>query len=86
MFAQVSTDQVIQGFGLPAAVVIIALVGVVIFLYRSVQNLQSKYDAIQEQRIVDARETRDKIAEPLDKMASLSEKTYELLLTGSRRS
>lgn len=85
MLAQVSSEQVIEGFGLPAAIVIISLVAVIVFIYRKLDKLQSKYDALQEQRIIDARETRDKVMEPLDKQAIMSEKIYELLLNLTNR-
>lgn len=72
----VSTNiQVILAF------IIVVLAGVITFLYRGLQKLQDKYDSIQEQRITDARETRDKITEPLEKQAIMSEKTHELLLS-----
>lgn len=80
VFSDIVTDQVIQGFGLPAAIVIVALAGVIIFLYKSREKLQAEYNALQNQRVVDAKETRDKITEPLQSQAVMTGKIYEFLL------
>lgn len=77
-------DSVLSSYGL-AGLVISVEAGVIIFLYKNLQKLQDKYDGVQEQRITDARETRDKITEPLEKQAIMSEKTYDLLLNYNRK-
>lgn len=95
MFAQVSTQQVVEGFGLPAAIVIIALVTVIIFLYRDGKKeqalreadnkvLRDQLNAIQEQRIRDAKETRDKIMEPFEKIALLTQNIYDTVNRNSK--
>jgi len=91
-FAQNVPNQLIDGFGLPAAIVIFALVAVIIYLARDNKALHTRIDAIQEQRIVAAQEYGDKIAEPLNSIKSMSEKQteitgkmYEILLDSQRR-
>ena len=87
-----TTDQVIQGFGLPAAIVIIGLVIALIFTVRLLLKEYSNRDTIQEKRITDAKELGTRIIEPLEKISDMSqksketnEKIYELLLSGKRR-
>lgn len=78
----ISTYYFTQGV-LGVTVLVLALV--VVFLYRSKDKLQDRYNALQEQRIVDAKETRDKIVEPLEKQALMSEKIYEIVLNRKSR-
>ena len=84
MFAQVSTDQVVEGFGLPAAIVIIALVGALIFTVRLLIKSYDNTNGIQERRIADAKETRDKLIEPLQQQATLSKQIYDIVLNNSQ--
>lgn len=82
MIFAASQAEALATLGIPGLVVVIfVLAGVIVFLYKQLSAAQSRTDAIQEQRIVDAKETRDKITEPLDKQAELSGKIYELLVT-----
>lgn len=76
-------DEILRQYGLPG-LVIFTLAGVVVFLYRGTVSLQNRIDAIQESRLQDARETRDKLTEPLQKQALMSEKIYDVLLNGKR--
>lgn len=77
-----SNMQALNTLGVPGLVfVIVVLAGVVVFLFRKLDLVQTKIDSIQEQRVTDAKETRDKITEPLEKQANLSEKIYDLLLS-----
>lgn len=85
MIFALGESQVIQGFGLQAGIVIVALVAVVIFLVRLLLKSYDTINTIQENRIVDARETRDKITEPLENQARVIEKIYDLLLSGRRK-
>lgn len=72
--------------GVPGLVaVVLALCGVTVFLFKQLKEAQTKNDANYEQRISDAKETRDKITEPLEKQAVMSEKTYDLLLNLTNR-
>lgn len=84
MFAQVTTQNVIDGFGLPAAIVILSLAAVVIILARL---LKKSYD----DRITDAKELGTRILEPLENISDMSrkskelnEKIYEQLLSGGK--
>lgn len=80
----VDATSVLSQYGL-AGLVIAVEAGVIIFVNKRADKLQNDKDAIQEQRIVDARETRDKVMQPLEKQAVMSEKTYELLLNLTNR-
>lgn len=77
-----STDQIAQAFGWPAAIVIIALVGVIIYRERKFSTLQDKYDALQERRVEEAKETMDKVSEPLKATAALSKQIYDAIISG----
>jgi hypothetical protein len=91
MFLSTANDpQNLYTLGVPGlAFVIIVLAGVIIYLYKTGQTAldkkQAQIDAIQEQRIVDAKETRDKLMEPLEKQTQLSEKIYDIVLHNSKR-
>lgn len=85
MYFAVGEQQVIQGFGLPAAIVIIALVAVI--MYREIKywpkvqsDLQLKVDGIQEERLKNALETRDKLTEPIEEMTRTVKNIYEAVL------
>jgi hypothetical protein len=80
LFSQVTSDQVVQGFGLPAAIVIIGLAAAVVYLVRRGDNLQTKLDAEKDSRLSDAKESRDKLTEPLNEQTELGKKTYDLLI------
>lgn len=84
MFGAIGEQQVIEGFGLPAAIVILALVAVVIVLARL---LKKSYD----DRITDAKELGTRILEPLENISSMNksskemvDKIYELLISTPR--
>lgn len=79
-----SPESIVLQYGL-AGVCMLAEAGVIIYLSKKSDKLQTNKDAIQEQRIIDARETRDKVMEPLEKQAIMGEKTYELLLNLTNR-
>lgn len=85
MFGVATNTEALNTLGVPGLVfVIVVLAGVIVFIYRSKESElkleRASKEAIQEQRLVDARETRDKITEPLENQTKLSEKTYDLLL------
>lgn len=84
MFAQVSTDQVAQAFGWPSAVVILALISALIFTVRLLLKTYDRLDALQEKRIIDAKETRESLVEPLKKSAQLSEQIYDIVLRNAQ--
>lgn len=80
----VDAGQILSAYGL-AGLVMAVEAAVIIYFAKRDDSKQTKIDAIQEQRIVDARETRDKVMEPLEKQAIMGEKTYELLLNLTSR-
>lgn len=61
LFSQVSGDQVIQGFGLQAGIVIIVQAVVIVILWR-------KLEKIQDQRLSEAREVNADLVEPLKEL------------------
>lgn len=65
--------------GVVGASIITVLGGVIVFLYRELKAEQRRNGSIQESRLVDARETRDKLAEPMEKLARQQESTNDLL-------
>lgn len=76
-------NQSIQQYGLGAIVTLLA--GVVGFLYREIKARDAKYDAIQEKRLQDAINARDKIVEPLSQQIEMSKKIYDLLSVFNKR-
>lgn len=86
MFNQLADAQATlnASLGPLAALIILALCGVIIYLNKLNQKLQTDIRAIQDQRIVDAKETRDKLTEPLAQIARMSEQIYELVLDGRK--
>lgn len=77
---QVASEQLVQGFGLPAAIVIAALIAVIIFISKLYLDEVKLNRELLERQITDAKETRDKINEPLAAQAELSGKMYDLLV------
>jgi hypothetical protein len=65
-------------FGL-MALIIVSLAGVVIRLYIQNSALYKQIIDIQEQRVVDSRETRDRLGEPLQQIAQYTKLTYDKL-------
>lgn len=65
----------------PAGVIITALASVAVFLYKELKSERERSNRLQDERLVDARETRDKITAPMEAQAEMSKKTYELLLS-----
>jgi hypothetical protein len=81
----VGAEQVIQGFGLPAAIVIIALAGACLFLYKDNQKAKAE-------RVSDLKEYSNKTFLMIESMQAasksqleLSEKIYGILIDGKRR-
>jgi hypothetical protein len=83
ILADVTDTDALSSLGIPGLVfIVIVLGGVIIYLFKNTQKLQNKLDAIQDQRVVDAKETRDKLTEPLAQNSRMSEQIYELLING----
>jgi hypothetical protein len=84
-FAQaLTTENVAQAFGWPAAIIIIALVGALYFTVRLLLKSYDKIDAIQERRLADAKETRDKFVEPLENQTEVIGRIYDIVLRNAR--
>lgn len=83
-----NSSDALTTLGVPGlAFVVVILASVVVFLYRKLDAVQTKHDTAQEQRIADAKEFGNKIAEPLESLrimtereANMIEKMYEILL------
>lgn len=80
MFAQLSTEQIAQGFGWPAAIVIVGLLTALIYYVRQNDNRLKKIDELQEARVQDANNVNDKITTPMQAQIELNKKTYDLLV------
>lgn len=67
-------------------VALVVVSGVLIFIYKTkeaeVKQERIKNESIQEQRITDAKETRDAIVEPLKELAKQSDRIYDVLVRG----
>lgn len=85
MIADIITqaNNVLPQYGL-AGLVILSLVLALIKIYRDLSKERDRNDTIQEQRLVDAKETRDRLTEPLAQNARMSEQIYDLLLNNRR--
>jgi stalled ribosome rescue protein Dom34 len=68
-----------------AGVAIIAEAGVVLRLYADNKQLQKDKDALQEARRVDAKETTDKVTQPLESISQTVKLMYEKL-DGAKKS
>lgn len=80
MFAQVSTEQITQGFGLSAGIVIVGLltaIGVIFKLY--LNEKKAKEDQLLA-RIQEAKEVNEKLTTPMQEQIDLNKKTYDLLV------
>lgn len=85
MHFAVAEDQVIAGFGLPAGIVIISLVLALLFTVRQLLTSYNKIDAIQEQRIKDAKEVGNNIVTPLERIAEQNKSIYDVLTNSKSR-
>lgn len=63
-----------------AGVFIIALVIAVVFLVKENKAERKRNDDIQDQRLAEAKEIRDNLKEPLEKIGNQNEKMYDVLL------
>lgn len=72
-------NSVLASYGL-AGLVMAVEATVIIYIYKASQKQQDKIDALYEQRLVDAKETRDKLTEPLDAISKSNEKMYDILV------
>lgn len=64
------------------ALIITTLSGVVLKLYFTNQSLYKQINEIQEQRITDAKDTKDQLAQPLREIAQYTELTYNKIISG----
>lgn len=76
-------EAVLSQYGL-AGLVIAVLAGVILYQNKKLDSQQIKLDAIQDQRLLDARETNNRLTEPLEQQARMSDKIYDLLLNSKR--
>lgn len=73
-------EPILQQYGL-AGVVIGALAGAVVFLYKKGESLQRKYDALYEQRLQDLKDANAKSYENLQQVTNLSEKMNDIFIS-----
>lgn len=82
ILAATNDPQSLYTLGVPGLVfVILILAGVIVFLYKKLDKSQAEYNVLQEKRVLEAKETSDKITEPLGNQIKLTEKIYDLLLS-----
>lgn len=62
-----------------AGVVIFALAGVVIFLYKELKEERAKNEVLQDKRLQDALTINDKVTGPLREQRELSQKIYDVV-------
>lgn len=74
---------ILASYGLPG-VIIFVLGGVVLYQNKKYDKLQDKYDALQEKRYIESQADKEKLSEPLKEQTKLSERIYDLLVSGSR--
>ncbi len=70
---------ILAQYGL-AGLVMAVLAGVVVYKDRNEKALQKRIDEIQNQRLIDAKETSVKLAEPMKQLATINDKMYEILI------
>lgn len=68
-------------FGLMAMIIGVQSTVVVLF-YRQNNELHNRIDDLQNQRVAESKETRDKVAVPLQQIAQYSELTYNKIIGG----
>lgn len=71
-------------FGL-MSLIIVTLAGVVVRLYFQNGVLYNRIIDIQNERVNESKETRDKVAVPLQQIAQYSELTYNKIIGGSNK-
>lgn len=79
-----SATTVLFQYGL-AGVVIFGLTIAVVYLYKENQRLHSEKDALQELRRVDAKDTSDKVTEPLQSLSQTTRLILDKLLVAKDR-
>ncbi len=75
--------SILSQYGL-AGLVIAVLASATLFMFRKYETVLKEKDDIQNQRLLEAKETRQAIMDPLEKQANLSEKIYDFLINNSR--
>lgn len=80
-----NTELAVQAFGPAAAIVIIALATVVVFLYRGRETDRrdsiKQYNDLQEKRYAEALETQDKLVGLVNEQKELPERIYNLAIS-----
>lgn len=62
-----------------AGVVIFALAGVVVFLYKELKEERTKNEVLQDKRLQDALAINDRVTGPLREQRELSQKIYDVV-------
>lgn len=72
-------SNVLPSYGL-AGLCITVLAAALVYIYKELKASNIRIDAIQEERLQDAKETRDKITESMEQQAYLSKQIYDVLI------
>lgn len=86
MIADIVTqaDNVLPQYGL-AGLAILALVIALVVYYKDGKAKDKTIEAIQQARLQDAKETRDKLTESMEQMAFLTKQIYDAVISNSKR-
>lgn len=79
-----TVPQVLTNLGLPG-LVIFAMAFVIRRQYLDNKSLQDKFDVLQEARRVDAKDTTDKVTQPLTSISQTMNLIYDKLSTDNKR-
>lgn len=83
IFADV-TD--LSSLGIPGLLAVIAvLAGVVVLLYKDGKLKDTKIETIQDARLLDAKETRDKLTDSMEQQALLTKQIYDIVISNTSR-
>ena len=89
LFAAAVNTNDLGSLGAPGLVVIVVVLsGVVVYREKYWSNkadkLQARLDAIQDERLTQAIETRDKLAEPMQNMSNLMQNILNAVTNGKQ--
>lgn len=79
----VNTANVFIAYG-PLGAAVVVMGGVIYFLYKENKSLQNRLYDVQEERLRNAIETRDKLAEPMENMTKLMQNILNVVTNGKQ--
>lgn len=73
----------LTSWGIPGFFIVV-LAGVIVYLYRDRDKWIAKYTELQNARLQDAKDSRDKIVEPMELLSRTTTLIYDKLTDGKR--